>query len=429
MKRGFAFHALIPVVILMTLTGIVTYVITSNVVRNDMNSRLGAHSAAYEDLAAFFEAVRLIDEHFIGFVDDEGNPLDRETIKQMQTEGAIRGLVAGLGDPWSLYFTEEEYLRFIHQQGSQYVELGIIPEDTGLGTILVKDVFPDSPASRADILPGDIITHVEGISVEEMGYEDAVRFMFDPARETVALTLERPSVGPGSFVRTPKKRPEQRNVIEAATFGEGETLLGAIRISNFNAPAGDNFADAVDRLLEEGVRGLILDVRNNPGGNLEELVQILDHLLPEGDLITLRDRSGETLKQSGPGGINIPMVVLIDRNSYSAAEFFAACIKEFGENSDHNTRAFLMGEQTTGKGFAQTDIVLMDGRAGALHLSTSEYFTPSGRSLAGTGVSPTIQVILGDDERRHIGTMNPDFDRQLNEAIGFLATLLQNGGE
>jgi carboxyl-terminal processing protease len=150
-------------------------------------------------------------------------------------------------------------------------------------------------------------------------------------------------------------------------------------------------------------------VRDNPGGKLNVLERILDYLLPEGDLITLRYKDGsEDRRTSGPECIRLPMAVLINGESVSAAEFFAACLREYDW-------AVIIGEKTGGKGYAQEHFRLPDGSG--LYLSTSEYFTSKGASLAGVGLMPDTEIILSAAERRHIGSMNPDLDPHLARAL------------
>jgi carboxyl-terminal processing protease len=161
--------------------------------------------------------------------------------------------------------------------------------------------------------------------------------------------------------------------------------------------------------VKEDVTGLIFDVRNNPGGKLSVLVRILDYLLPEGDLITLRYKDGtEDVWTSGPECIELPMAVLINGDSYSAAEFFAACLREYDW-------AALVGEKTSGKGCAQGTCRLSDGSG--FNLSTSEYYTSKGLSLAHVGLTPDAEVILSGEEMNHINSMDPGLDRQLERAL------------
>jgi carboxyl-terminal processing protease len=169
-----------------------------------------------------------------------------------------------------------------------------------------------------------------------------------------------------------------------------EDGIGYIRIENFKARSGDLAIDAVEELRSQGAQALIFDVRNDPGGNLTELLKILDYLLPEGTLFISQTRGGEQMRQySKPSCVEMPMAVLINSESYSAAEFFAAALSEYGW-------ATLVGEKTTGKGYAQTTIGLSDGSA--IHISIEEYFTPNGVSLAGVGLTPDIELPLTDEE-------------------------------
>ena len=194
-----------------------------------------------------------------------------------------------------------------------------------------------------------------------------------------------------------------------------EDGIGYIRIENFKARSGNLAIEAVEKLRADGAKALIFDVRNDPGGNLNELLKILDYLLPEGTLFISQSKGGEQVRQySKPDCVEMPMAVLINSESYSAAEFFSAALSEYGW-------ATLVGEKTTGKGYAQTTIGLSDGSA--IHISIEEYFTPNGVSLAGTGVTPDIEIPLTDEEFEllYYDLLPPEDDAQLKAAALLLA--------
>ena len=186
--------------------------------------------------------------------------------------------------------------------------------------------------------------------------------------------------------------------------------IGYIRILNFEDRSGEQAVQAVEELCSAGAAGLIFDVRNNPGGQLNQLLQLLDHLLPEGVLFISRDNQGnQNQEMSDSKCVQLPMAVLVDSGSYSAAEFFAAALREY-------EWAEIVGEQTTGKGYAQVTLQLRDGST--LHISTQEYYTPLGNSLAGVGLTPDQTVLLSEEKREEFsyGLLKQDEDDQLMEA-------------
>jgi carboxyl-terminal processing protease len=205
------------------------------------------------------------------------------------------------------------------------------------------------------------------------------------------------------------RRAVIRDRIKAEIIETPSGEAGVLKILNFDDHMDTEFIEKVNGMIEYGVAGLVFDVRDNPGGKLSVLETVLDFLLPEGELITLRYKDGrQDVRYSGPEHISLPMTVIINGNSVSAAEFFAACLREY-------EWASLVGERTGGKGFAQETIRLIDGSG--LYLSTSEYFTSKGQSLDGTGLIPDVEVALREDELAHIGSMDPALDRQLARAL------------
>ena len=186
--------------------------------------------------------------------------------------------------------------------------------------------------------------------------------------------------------------------------------IGYIRILNFEDRSGAQAVQAVEELCSDGANGLIFDVRNNPGGQLNQLLQLLDRLLPEGVLFISKDIQGnQNQEMSDSECVRLPMVVLVDSGSYSAAEFFAAALQEY-------EWAEIIGEQTTGKGYAQVTLMLRDGSA--LHISTQEYYTPLGNSLAGVGLTPDQIILLSEEKREEFtyGLLERDEDDQLMAA-------------
>jgi carboxyl-terminal processing protease len=389
---------IITVVVLMALTGLVTYIITHYTVQQDFNRQVDAFSRQRQEWAPFYAALDNIENRFIGEVD-----------RQELMQGAIEGMVGATGDHWSHYFNPEAYRAYLEQQSNQYSGIGV---HVAYGEIPIRlvEVMGRSPAEEAGLLAGDLITHVDGLVVAEIGYEAAVGMVRGEEYTTVALTVERPGgYEGGNFTIDVMRREIVIEQVVSEIVEQAGRKIGVIKILSFNDRVDTQFIDQVGELIREGVYGLVFDVRNNPGGKLDVLVNMLDYLLPEGDLITLRYWDGRVVTHtSGPERVELPMAVIIDRSSVSAAEFFAVCLQEYGW-------ATLIGEQTGGKGYAQEHLRLSDNSS--LYLSTSEYVTSTGRSLALIGVAPDVELILEDEERQHIGSMDPGLDRQLERAI------------
>ncbi len=327
------------------------------------------------DALQIAEGMRVVEKRFVGAT-------DQETL----TDGALAGIAEATGDRWSYYMNAEQYAYYLEASANQYTGVGITvqPSEDGRGLLIVS-VQEDSPAERAGIQRNMILLSINGNSMASQSADYAKQIISAAGEQELTLVLLTKT---GETWSTNVRAETLKvRVVKDELREDG---LGYIRIRNFDLGAAEAAIAAVDRMLEQGAKGIIFDVRNNPGGKLTELIALLDYLLPEGRLFTSRDRYGDirTLT-SGPDCIEIPMVVLIDGDSYSAAEFFAAALSEYGW-------ATTVGEQTTGKARSQINIKLSNG--GVMHLSTESYLTPNGVDLAEQGgLTPDIEVALTEE--------------------------------
>ena len=321
------------------------------------------------------EALSVIERYYVG-----------DWTEEQAADGAIAGVVESLGDRWSYYISAEEMQAYLNDSENKYDGIGIVIQKRDEGGILIATVYGVSPAATAGVQPGSVIYAVDGTDITDYTLEEARSLIAEGiARGRVELTVTEPDGTERLFSLVPGK--VEVIPVEYSMLEDG---VGYIRIENFKARSGDLAIEAVEELRSQGAQALIFDVRNDPGGNLTELLKILDYLLPEGTLFISQTRGGEQMRQySKPSCVEMPMAVLINSESYSAAEFFAAALSEYGW-------ATLVGEKTTGKGYAQTTIGLSDGSA--IHISIEEYFTPNGVSLAGVGLTPDIELPLTDEE-------------------------------
>ena len=351
------------------------------------------------------EAVKVIDRYYVGDFDPEA-----------VSDGAIRAMVDSLGDRWSYYLTADELQSFVLSSMNMFDGVGILMQrlDDGEGMLIIE-VYANSPASQAGLEPGCLITAVNGRDITGMEYDEAVAMMRSMVDEgTVTLRTIMPdgsekdiSVTPGSFE------------IDPVSYELLDGGVGLIRISNFEDRCADQMRAAAERLIEQGAEALIFDVRNNPGGQLKELIAALDFILPEGVLFKGRDVFGnEEIESSDADCLDMPMAVLINGATFSAAEFFAAALEEYGW-------AYTVGEKTTGKGYAQVTVPLSDG--GAIHISSIEYFTPKGVSLAGVGLTPFAEAEMNYDDSvsLYYGMLANEDDIQLIKAEELLAADLK----
>lgn len=342
----------------------------------------------------------LILERFIG-----------ESDRVAMEDAAAEAMVDSLGDRWSYYIPADEYEAYQEQVANAFVGVGITiqltEESQGL---LVVDVTRGGPAEEAGILVGDTLVAVEQTRIAGMSTTEVRNLVRGEEGTWVSLTLSRD--GREETFSVERRRIE----VPVATFSMLDNHVGLVRIENFDQRCAQETIAAIEVLLAQGAEGLIFDVRGNPGGYADEMVKILDYLLPEGELFRTVDYAGrERVDTSDADCLELPMAVLVNQDSYSAAEFFAAALREYDW-------AVVVGQKTCGKGYFQNTLPLSDGSA--VGLSVGKYFTPNGQSLADVGVTPDRVVEVDEDTRWKIyyGTLPTEEDVQLETARELLET-------
>lgn len=321
-------------------------------------------------------------------------------------DAAAAAMIAATGDEWSYYLSADEYVDYVESMENAYVGIGVtITADEEAGGMRIEDVTPDSPAYEAGIQIGDIVLQVEGQNTIDIGMDGTRNIVRGEEGTTVNLLLRR---GDETFELDIERRSIQ------TTVAEGEMLednIGYVKISNFDERCADETISCIETLTAQGAKGFIFDVRFNGGGYADEMIEVLDYIQPEGDLFVSVDYAGnETVDTSDADCLGLPVVVLVNEDSYSAAEFFASSIQEFGTGE-------IVGAQTYGKGKFQTAFQLSDGSL--INISIGKYYTPSGKSLSETGVTPDVAVDLSEDDyvRLYYGKLPYEEDAQLQAAI------------
>ena len=297
----------------------------------------------------------------------------------MLEDAAAEAMISATGDRWSYYIPASEYAAYKETSENAYVGIGITITVAHDGSGLqVMEVNPGSSAEEAGLLVGDVIIAIEGQDAAGMTTTDARNLVRGKEGTPVELTVWRS--GETLTMSVPRRKVE-------VTVASGQLLeenVGLITIANFDDRCADETIAAIESLRQQGAEKMVFDVRNNPGGYAAEMVEVLDYLLPEGDLFRTVDYAGrESVDKSDASCLEIPMAVLVNGESYSAAEFFAVALQEY-------EAAVVVGEKTTGKGYFQNTFQLNDGSAVAL--STGKYFTPKGISLEGVGIQPDVEV-------------------------------------
>lgn len=326
--------------------------------------------------------------------------LDEEAV----ADYAAVGYVAGLGDQWSSYIPADQYEQYRMNSEGQGCGIGVSVISTQ-DSIRVNLVYDDSPAAQAGIEKGDYIVGAAGLTVEADGADaviDAIR-----GDEGTEVTVSVRKDGTDAVQELTMQRAVVTQKMAWGQMLDGN--VGYIRIENFHVGAAEQFNQTLDGLIADGAQSLVIDVRHNGGGRVKEMSEALDPLLPEGTIMTLRTKDGhETVYSSDAEQLELPIAVLIDDQSISAAEFFAAALQEYD-------CATLVGTHTTGKGRAQQTFELSDGSA--VNLSVEEYFTPNGNSLADVGIAPDIEVTLTEEQQADFYFLAPEDDPQLQKAV------------
>ena len=331
------------------------------------------------------------------------DPVDTVAIE----DAAAAGMISALGDRWSYYIPAAEYASFVEQNNNAYVGIGITilsQEDGDMG-FEIMEVLSGSPAEEAGLLVGDILVAADGHRAAGMDTTEMRNIVRGKEGTFVAITVYRE----GSEITLDVERRKVQMVVASGRM-LSETV-GLVTIENFDARCADETISAIETLRKQGAESLIFDVRNNPGGYAHEMVAVLDYLLPEGELFRTRDYTGrEAADTSDEKYLDMPMVVLVNKDSYSAAEFFAVALQEYGAAS-------VVGEQTSGKGYFQQTFQLDDGSAVAL--STGKYFTPKGISLEGVGITPDVEVTVDEETYWQIyyNQLPPEEDPQIQAAL------------
>lgn len=374
-KKSFLQGALFGALIVLSGTGIVS-----------CGVRLSKDASSEEKVEAL---KKLIDEKYMGEVDEEA-----------LKEGLYKGYVQGLDDPYSVYYDEEETKELYETTEGEYSGIGaVLSQDLKSGVITLVQIYEDSPADKAGLKDEDILTKVGTLDVTGMDLSEVVTYIKGEKGTEVELTVLRGEDADEVTVTA------VRDTVEAQTveYEMLEDQIGYLAVSEFDSVTYGQYEEALEALSDQGMEGLVVDLRNNPGGNLNTVCDMLDLVLPEGTIVYMEDKEGkrQTYSSDDAHQLDVPMAVLVNGNSASASEIYAGAIQ------DHEAGT-IVGTQTYGKGVVQQIFDLGDGTS--VKLTIAEYFTPKGRSINGEGVTPDLEVEYEPDEK------DPEADNQLEAA-------------
>lgn len=329
-------------------------------------------------------------------------------------EGAITGMADSLKDPYTVYYNKEQMKWFMDMQKTtenEYVGVGLPIMLDKNGIITVLEPFDDSPAKAAGIKQGDKILKIDGKDITGIKDEALVASMIKGQENTeTVLTILRQSESSTIDVRVIRKKITAKLNIRSEML---ENNIAYIKLKMFDENISKNFINQLDKLVDEGAKSLIIDVRDNPGGLYNEVVSLADRILPEGTIVYTEDRQGKKeVKKSDAKELDMPIVVLTNGNSASASEILAGAIKDFRKGE-------LIGTKTFGKGLVQSTYGFDDGTG--LKVTIARYFTPSGVCIHGEGIKPDIEVELDDKYKNtSVSAIPTEDDIQLKKAIEVL---------
>ncbi len=308
--------------------------------------------------------------------------LDSVKMEDLES-GVYKGLLSGLNDPYSVYYTKEEYQEILEDTTGNYVGIGVlISQDAETGVITIVRCFEGSPAKEVGIMDGDVLYKVEDKEVTGEPVDKVVARIKGSKKDKIHLTVYR-----GKTSEYKDFDVERRNVsvptVEAKMLDK-EKGIGYVQIIQFDEVTFNQFRDAMEALKSQGMKSVVFDVRDNPGGMYDTVCKILDQILPTGTIVYTEDKNGKREEMfSDANFLDMPIIVLQNKNSASASEIFAGAIQDFGAGQ-------IVGGQSFGKGIVQQFFPLRDGSA--IKLTIQKYFTPKGVNIHGKGITPDIKI-------------------------------------
>jgi carboxyl-terminal processing protease len=397
MKRRILYSSLVLLLGLNLLIGAQIYL---------SSAQAAEKHSVYQQMELFMRVLEKVRQEY---VDDDKVAYDA------LIQGALKGMLSTL-DPHSEFMEAQKYEHLLSETEASFGGVGIVlsqKEDA----LTVVSPMEDTPAFEAGILPGDKIVKIEGKSSEKMELSDAVKLLRGRPGTSVTISISRPSLPePRDFTlkRAEIKVDTVKDVDGRRSFPLSENKIGYVRLTQFGEPTHDELLEALRKLKKQGMEGLILDLRNNPGGLLDQAVKVCSLFVPRGQLVvstegrTVQARSTFTAK-ARESFQDLPMVVLVNGGSASASEIVAGCLQDLN-------RAFIMGEQTFGKGSVQSIVPLADGSA--LKLTTAKYYTPAHKVIHEKGITPdSIVPMSADEEEALLLRRSPGGLEHLNDAL------------
>ena len=400
-------------IMLVVLTAFLTFILTTIYITNKNNSDndnqsissiLGIESSNDNQLTKSIKYIKtILDKYYL-------NDIDEDKVD----EGALKGYVAALGDPYTEYIPKDEMEDYKSNLMGNYVGVGIyMAQNTKDNTIVVLSPIKYSPAEEAGILPGDIIKKINGVEYKGEDMTAASNSIKGEEGTTVTLEIQR-----GQEIKTfeiTRKKITTNPVVSEKL----DNNIGYLEVTSFDEDTAENFKAKYEELKSQGITSLIIDLRNNGGGLVEQALKIADYIVPKGKdlLVTVdKDKKEKVEKSEEDVLIDMPIVVLVNENSASSSEILAGALKDLNE-------ATIVGTTTYGKGIVQSVIPLSDGSA--VKITVAKYFTPNGTDIHKKGIEPDYEVELPDG-RTNAVNLDRAVDTQLDKAEEVIAEMINN---
>lgn len=323
-------------------------------------------------------------------------------------DGLLTGMLAAVGDPYTGYFDEESYTNLLESSEGVYYGIGVVvSQNVETGEVYVVNPYENCPGAEAGMLPGDIIYSVGGVEVTGMDLNEVVALIRGAEGTTIDIRVLHENSDEYSDLVVERRKIETQTV----EYKVLENNIGYIQITQFEEVTTEQFIAGMNELQASNIQGLIVDLRDNPGGSLETVMDVLDTLLPKGIYTYLVDKNGrrENYKGTHDASYDYPTVVLVNENSASASELFSGAMHDY-------EKAVLVGTTTFGKGIVQQIFSLRDGTG--MKVTMAKYYTPNGVCIHGTGIEPDVVVEL--DEGEYPSMVEYEDDEQLQKAVEIL---------
>ncbi len=364
----------------------------------------GRSDSAYENMGMGSKAAqklnlidKVLDDFYFDDVDDE-----------KVLDNICKAYVNSYGDKYTTYYTAEEFAKFNEANSGEYCGIGVVVRKNDDGNLLVVEPYEGSPGKEAGIRKNDVIISVNGEAIADEDISDIVARIKGKEGTTVDVGIKREGVDDTINMTITRRKVEVKTV----EYKMVENSIGYISIDEFDKVTAQQFKKGYDELKSQGMKGLIVDIRSNPGGLLSTVIDMLDEILPDGLILYTEDKYGKRVEYNGtnPNVADVPIAVLVDGGSASASEIFAGAIQDYGIGT-------IIGTQTFGKGIVQETRRMSDGSA--IKFTISKYYTPKAQDIHGRGITPDVVVELSE-EFKNLTEYDEGKDNQLQTAISVL---------